>query len=127
MRLHPANGIWDLFVPGLTDGEMYKFELLGADGTLLPLKSDPLARSMEPPPGNASIVYESSHHWRDAAWMARRPHGCGLDRPLAIYEVHPGSWRHRSDAGHAGERLSYRELAVDLVAYACDILRLSQG
>ena len=129
MRLHPANGVWDLFVPGLADGEMYKFELLGADGTLLPLKSDPLAHRMEPPPGNASIVYESAHAWSDAEWMAQRPQRCALDRPLAIYEVHPGSWRHRidqnssdqSDAGQTGQRLSYRELAVDLVAYACDM------
>jgi 1,4-alpha-glucan branching enzyme len=139
MRLHKANGVWDLFLPGLADGEMYKFELLGADGTLLPLKSDPLARRMEPPPGNASIVYESKHVWRDAAWMAQRPQSCALDRPLAIYEVQPGSWRHRSDedrseqdqsdsnqsdqagTGQTQQRLSYRELAVDLVAYACDM------
>lgn len=139
MRLHPANGVWDLFVPALAVGEMYKFELLGADGTLLPLKSDPLARSMEPPPGNASIVYESAHVWRDTQWMAQRLQHCALDRPLAIYEVHPGSWRHRYeqvgfdqkrsdqgssepyDADRTGQRLSYRELAVELVDYACDM------
>ena len=139
MRLHPANGVWDLFLPGVCAGELYKFELLGPDGKLLPLKSDPLARRMEPPPGNASIVHESKHSWSDTAWMAQRAQACGLDRPVSIYEVHPGSWRHRSDrnrsdrnrsdpnrpdqsdAGQAGPRLSYRELASELVAYAFDM------
>ncbi|MDX1606683.1 MAG: 1,4-alpha-glucan branching enzyme, partial [Candidatus Competibacterales bacterium] len=61
MRLHPGNGVWDIFVPGLGAGELYKFELLGADGNLQPLKADPFARAMEPPPGNASIVHESRY------------------------------------------------------------------
>jgi 1,4-alpha-glucan branching enzyme len=120
MRLHPTNGVWDLFVPGLTSGELYKFELIAADGTLLPLKADPFSRRMEPPPGNASIVYESKHEWRDGQWMAGRAQRCALDRPMAIYEVHLGSWRHR--AGQplplVGPRLSYRELATELVQYA---------
>ena len=116
MRLHPANGVWDLFVPGLAAGELYKFELIAADGTLLPLKSDPLARRMEAPPGNAAIVYESTYHWRDAAWMSTRASACALDQPLSIYEVHLGSWRH-----HDGQRLSYRELAQELVDYVCSM------
>ncbi len=124
MRLHPANGVWDLFVPGLRAGELYKFELLGPDGRLLPLKSDPLARRMEPPPGNASIVYQSAYQWQDAGWMARRAESVSLDRPVAIYEVHAGSWRRQSDAVRPGTdgsglagRLGYRELASDLVIY----------
>lgn len=116
MRRHPANGVWDLFIPGLGSGELYKFELLGSHGELLPLKSDPLARRMEPPPGNAAIVHASTYAWNDAAWMSNRAHACALDRPLAIYEVHAGSWRQRD-----GQRLSYRELAVELVEYACDM------
>jgi len=125
MRLHPANGVWDLFLPGLCAGELYKFELLGPDGRLLPLKSDPLARRMEPPPGNASIVHESVYEWRDAAWMAQRSEAAALDRPVAIYEVHAGSWKHRSDMARPGAggtgmagRLGYRELASELVGYA---------
>jgi 1,4-alpha-glucan branching enzyme len=128
MRLHPANGVWDLFLPGLRAGELYKFELLGPDGRLLPLKSDPLARRMEPPPGNASIVHESVYQWQDAAWMDRRAEAAALDRPVAIYEVHPGSWRHRLDVNRPDSgsallagRLSYRELASELVEYVRDM------
>ena len=134
MRPHALNGVWDLFVPGLAAGELYKFELIGANGTLLPLKSDPLARRMEPAPGNAAIVHHSAYSWSDAQWMARRAQGSALDRPVAIYEVHLGSWRHRvdrnpadqhrtgrNDAGQSRHRLSYRELADELVAYACDM------
>lgn len=112
MRLHPANGVWDLFIPGIGDGELYKFELLGSHGELLPLKSDPLARRMEPSPGNAAIVHASTYAWNDAAWMSRRADASALNRPLAIYEVHAGSWRR-----HDERRLSYRELAVELVEY----------
>ncbi len=127
MRLHPANGVWDLFLPGLRAGELYKFELLDPDGRLLPLKSDPLARRMEPPPGNASIVHQSVYQWQDTGWMAQRAEAGALDRPVAIYEVHAGSWRHRSDdagpgadGGLAG-RLGYRELASELVEYVRDM------
>ncbi len=119
MRRHPANGVWDIFVPGLGVGELYKFELLGADGELLPLKADPLAERMEPPPGNACIVHASAYSWRDDAWMSRRAHACALDRPLAIYEVHLGSWRRRPEQGD--RRLSYRELGEELVDYVADM------
>ena len=123
MRLHPANGVWDLFVPGLAAGELYKFELVAADGSLLPLKADPFSRQMEPPPGNASIVHQSKHTWRDAGWMAERAQACALDRPVSIYEVHLGSWRHRTGEPIplVGPRLGYRELATELVQYARDM------
>ena len=123
MRLHPANGVWDLFVPGLASGELYKFELIAADGTLLPLKADPFSRRMEPPPGNASIVHESTHIWCDERWMSGRAQSCALDRPVSIYEVHLSSWRHRSGepVPLVGPRLSYRELAVELVQYVRDM------
>ena len=119
MRLHPANGVWDIFVPAIGTGELYKLELLGHDGTLLPLKSDPLALQMEPPPGNASIVLRSSYRWRDADWMAdRAERGC-LNQAMSIYEVHLGSWRRRPDEGNRW--LSYRELAADLVGYVAEM------
>ena len=119
MRLHPANGVWDLFVPALAPGELYKFELIGADGSLLPLKADPFARQMEGAPGNAAIVHDSAHVWRDEQWLAKRGQASALDRPLAIYEVHAGSWRHR--VGEPGRRLGYRELAQELIAYVSDL------
>mgnify|MGYP006280193221 CR=1 FL=1 len=117
MRLHPANGIWEIFVPGVDSGARYKFELLDRDGRLLPLKSDPVGQYHEAPPGNASIVYRSRHRWRDEAWMARRTGVPALDAPLSIYEVHLGSWRR----GAHGELLSYRDIAEQLVDYVTDL------
>jgi len=114
MRLHPNNGIWDLFMPNLGLGELYKFELLDAEGRLLPLKADPFARRMEPPPGNASIVHFDDYHWQDGSWISERSGKTALDRPMAIYEVHLGSWRRQTDENRS---LSYRELAVELVSY----------
>ena len=70
MRLHPNNGVWDLFIPGMGPGELYKFELLDAKGRLLPLKADPFARRMEPPPGNASVVHYDDYRWQDDGWIA---------------------------------------------------------
>jgi 1,4-alpha-glucan branching enzyme len=123
MRLHPANGVWDIFVPGLAAGELYKIELLGPRGRLLPLKADPLARRMEAPPGNASIVHASDYRWGDGEWMADRADRGRIDRPMSIYEVHLGSWRRRPTQDHGqGERcLSYRELAEELVGYVLEM------
>ncbi|MDX1499280.1 MAG: 1,4-alpha-glucan branching protein GlgB [Woeseiaceae bacterium] len=115
MRLHPANGIWELFVPGVGRGTRYKFELLDRDGRLLPLKTDPFARFHEAPPGNASIVYESRYDWQDRDWMAARTTTPDLAKPVAIYEVHLGSWRRKAEDGH--RYLNFRELADELVAY----------
>ena len=112
MRLHLSAGIWEIFLPNVHPGAHYKYELLAADGKLLPLKSDPYARSMEPPPGNASLVYRSDYVWDDQAWMATRSQSCAHDRPLAAYEVHLGSWRRNQ-----GRWLSYRELSETLVPY----------
>ena len=118
MRRHPANGVWDLFIPGLGEDELYKFELSAADGQLLPLKADPFARRMELPPGNASIVHHDHYQWQDDAWMAQRAAHSALNQPMAIYEVHLGSWRRHAD----GNRwYSYRELADELVAYVRDM------
>ena len=119
MRLHPANGLWEIFVPGVGSGEKYKFELLDRNGHLLPLKNDPFGHYHEPPPGNASIVFASRYQWSDFEWMQRRSAGPALDRPISIYEVHLGSWRRRPEDGN--RYLSYRELADELVAYVKDM------
>jgi len=117
MRLHPSVGIWDIFVPGVGAGAAYKFELLDAAGSLLPLKSDPFAFHCEQPPGNASLVFSSDYAWGDDEWRARGNAALALDAPISIYEVHLGSWRR----GHDGHRLGYRELADTLVPYAVDM------
>ena len=119
MRLHPGNGIWEIFVPGVGGGTKYKFELLDRDGKLLPLKTDPFGRYHEPPPGNASIVFDSRYGWQDAAWMRTRSPEPALDRPVAIYEVHLSSWRRKADEGD--RYLDYRELADELVDYVRDM------
>jgi 1,4-alpha-glucan branching enzyme len=120
MRLRHAGGIWELFVPGLPAGTLYKYELLGPDGELLPLKADPFARETELPPGTASVVpYRSHHEWRDAEWMAERERRNHREAPIAVYEVHLGSWRRDLAAG--GRYLDYRRLADELVPYVRDL------
>ena len=113
MRLHPGNGIWEMFVPAASHGAKYKFEIQDSSGKLLPLKSDPYAAYHEPPPGNSSVVFDSRYRWKDDAWMERREPTPKLDQPIAIYEVHPGSWRRKDD----GSYLGYRALADELVDY----------
>ncbi len=119
MRLHPGNGIWEIFIPGVGPGDRYKYELLDRNGDLLPFKGDPFANYHEPPPGNASIVYESGYEWSDGEWLERRGNEPALDRPLSIYEVHLGSWRRKPEDDD--RYLSYRELAEELVPYVSDM------
>ena len=116
MRLHPGNGIWEIFVPGIGNGTRYKLEVTDSGGYLLPLKTDPFGQYFEAPPGNASIVFDSEHQWRDAEWIAQRPMP-GLDQPISIYEVHLGSWRRKDENAW----LSYRELADSLVSYVKEL------
>ncbi len=122
-RVHPmrtlgASGVWELFVPGLAEGEHYKFEVRGADGALR-LKADPIAAAAEVPPRTASVVFSSRHAWRDGDWLAererRRPHA----EPVSIYEVHLPSWRLNPEDGN--RPLSYRELGEELGDYARDM------
>ncbi len=119
MRRLVPSGIWELFIPGIEDGERYKFEVRTADGHLL-TKTDPFARATETPPLTASIVSttEGQYAWGDADWLAGRATAGGwLDRPMSVYEVHLGSWRRHPD----GTPFSYRELADALPAYAADL------
>ena len=116
MRRREASGFWELFVPGLRPGRLYKYEILGADGRLLPLKADPHAERSERPPGTASVVADPSRHvWHDGAWMAERWRHNDRESPIAIYEVHLGAWRRNLAEG--GRYLTYRELAGQLVPY----------
>jgi 1,4-alpha-glucan branching enzyme len=120
MRRREASGFWELFVPGLRPGRLYKYEILGADGRLLPLKADPHAERSERPPGTASVIADPSRHvWHDGAWMAERWRRNDRESPIAIYEVHLGSWQ-RNLAEH-GRYLTYRELAGQLVPYVQDM------
>jgi 1,4-alpha-glucan branching enzyme len=120
MRLHPGAGIWELFIPGLAEGERYKYEIKPRDGTVPLLKADPYAFAAERPPNTASIICHTDHHqWQDQAWIEARQRRDLYPRPMNIYEVHLGSWRRRPEEGDRW--LSYRELAETLVPYAKDM------
>src|SRR5262249_61734924 len=101
MRLHPGNGIWELFVPGVDAGAHYKYEILGRGGELLALKADPLAFAFEPDvPRTASVVCDlEGYAWQDGEWMERRRRGAPHEAPMSIYEVHLGSWRRGPQGG----------------------------
>ncbi|HEY3355461.1 MAG TPA: 1,4-alpha-glucan branching protein GlgB [Polyangia bacterium] len=114
MRKHDRTGIWELFIPGIEEGQNYKYEILPSQGGPVLLKADPYAFQVELPPKTASRVYElAGYEWQDQAWLDRRRAGNHLEEPISIYEVHLGSWRH---ARHS-ESLSYREAAHELAAY----------
>jgi 1,4-alpha-glucan branching enzyme len=113
MRLRHESGIWEIFIPGLGEGALYKYEIKTAAGELL-LKADPMGLHAEMPPKTASVVFDlGSHVWRDEDWMKSRAEASYRDAPLSIYEVHLGSWRR----GEGGRRLSYYELAHELSCY----------
>jgi 1,4-alpha-glucan branching enzyme len=109
-----GNGFWEIFVPEAKTGAKYKYEIIGPDGHLLPLKSDPLAFAAELRPQTASIVIDQNAIQRP---QPAPPGVNALSAPISIYEVHLGSWRRQ----HGGRWLSYRELAEELPAYAHDM------
>jgi 1,4-alpha-glucan branching enzyme len=121
-RLHPmrtlgTSGIWELFIPGLADGDHYKFEIRTQAGEVK-LKADPVAFAAEVPPKNASIVFRSSYAWNDAEWLRARGDDDAFAAPVSIYEVHLGSWRRHVEGNTP---LSYLELADELADYATDL------
>ena len=111
MRSLGDVGVWELFVPGVGAGALYKFELVGSDGVWRQ-KADPLARRTEVPPATASVVYSPSFEWHDEEWIAARAAKDPHDGPISIYEVHLGSWRYGLD---------YRGLAEQLTRYVVDM------
>ncbi len=120
MRSRGHTGVWEIFMPGLSAGEIYKYELIGADGQVLPLKADPYGFGSEHPPKTGSVVRRlDDHTWHDSDWMAAREKRNKIDRPISIYEVHLGSWKKVPEEGD--RPLSYIELAQDLVAYVQDL------
>jgi len=113
MRLMGSSGIWELFIPNIARGALYKFELKIKDGSLR-IKTDPLAFLMELRPKNAAVVWGlGDYRWGDAEWMERRRERDHRGSPMLIYEVHLGSWMR--GAAEGGRWLSYRELAPRLV------------
>ena len=126
MRKHPGAGIWEIFIPGVTEHQTYKYEILAKDGHLLPLKTDPYAFASQHPPETASVTLKTKKYpWQDSDWLKLRATSANhYHAPMSIYEVHLGSWR-RHD-GHLSEDqrpnfLSYRELAAQLIPYVVDM------
>ncbi|MFF5147073.1 1,4-alpha-glucan branching enzyme [Streptomyces sp. NPDC013157] len=111
MRSLGSSGIWELFLPGIGEGELYKFEITRPDGSRT-LRADPMARRTEVPPNTSSIVHASRHEWSDAEWMAHRGDTPVHEAPFSVYEVHLPSWR---------PGLNYRQLAEELPAYVGDL------
>ncbi|MFU8811599.1 MAG: 1,4-alpha-glucan branching protein GlgB [Balneolaceae bacterium] len=115
MRHHPAQGLWEMFIPHVAPGDLYKYEIKSRYNDAPLLKADPYARHAELRPGTASKVWESTFEWSDEQWLKERKARHADDAPVAIYEIHAGSWRR-----HVGQDpgfLSYRELADELVPY----------
>ncbi|MDX3907900.1 MAG: 1,4-alpha-glucan branching protein GlgB [Pigmentiphaga sp.] len=114
MRLRYAAGVWELFVPRLSHGEAYKYELIGVDGSVLAQKADPYARQAEHAPGSASIVADPApFSWTDQAWMGERAARHAPAAPISVYEVHAGSWLR----GESGQTCGWHELADRLIPY----------
>ncbi|WIM04532.1 MAG: 1,4-alpha-glucan branching protein GlgB [Candidatus Nitricoxidivorans perseverans] len=122
-RVHPMrclgdSGVWEVFVPGLPEGSLYKFEIRNRHTGALMVKADPYARAFEKRPATAAkTVGASRHAWSDSGWLARRAEWDWLSAPLSIYEMHAGSWMRHPD----GRFYSWRELADRLVPYVKDM------
>jgi 1,4-alpha-glucan branching enzyme len=118
MAVHGSSGIWELFIPDLRGGELYKYEIRNrASGEVL-VKTDPYAQEFERRPGTAARVRAPGvYGWRDAAWMEQRRSWDWQHAPMSIYELHLGSWKRHPD----GRFYTYRELAADLVSYVKEL------
>lgn len=115
MRPAGQTGVWEIFLPEISEGALYMYEISGANGRLVK-KADPLGFGSQHPPEKASIVRDiKGFGWKDKKWMNGRAKRADRSSPISIYEVHLGSWRRRYD--DRGRPLSYRELAQDLIAY----------
>ena len=114
MRHLSSSGVWELFIPGLRQGELYKYEI--KSGRHKFLKADPYALMMEVPPKTSSVVFKSAYEFRDRAWMTQRKKRQAWREPFSIYEVHFGSWRRILEDDN--RPLTYREMAPMLADYA---------
>ncbi|WP_233843898.1 1,4-alpha-glucan branching protein GlgB [Dyella sp. 2HG41-7] len=114
MRRHVREGVWEIFIPGLKAGAVYKYELLDSNAHLLPLKADPFARRTELPPATASMVAaQLKINWHDASWIAHRESVDHQRIPISIYEVHVSSWQWDEH----GRPLNWDALATRLIPY----------
>lgn len=113
-----SSGIWEGFIPGITEGELYKYCIKAPDGRYLE-KADPFAHYAELRPKTSSISWSLDYKWKDAKWMKNRHQANSLNAPFSVYEVHLSSWRRSPDNPEA--YLSYDDIARDLVPYVQDL------
>jgi 1,4-alpha-glucan branching enzyme len=118
MRLRRDTGVWEIFIPDLGSGRLYKYEIIGAQGVRLPLKADPFAFRSELRPSTASVTAAPlAHEWGDEAHRNYWRNADARREPISIYEVHAGSWQRRDDGGF----LTWDELAARLIPYVVDM------
>jgi len=118
MRPRGGSGVWEIFIPGLRQGDLYKYEIKTRYMGYMASKSDPFAFASELRPKTASVIWDlNRYEWHDSQWMAARRERQRFDAPLAIYEVHLGSWKREPDLQYGERWLTYRELAESLVPY----------
>ncbi len=118
LRLREQSGIWEAFIPGVGKGTLYKFRIRSRWNGYEVDKADPFSLFNEIPPKTSSIVWDTHYDWQDGDWMRNRRRRNALDAPMAIYELHLGSWKRVPHDGHRS--LSYRELADELPAYVAE-------
>ena len=118
MRKRIDSGLWEIFIPEIGEGTVYKFEVVGPDGALMPLKADPFGFAAELRPSTASVVARTDQFtWSDTAWMTSRGTRDPRRAPMSTYEVHLGSWKRHYDGGF----YNWDELAAALIPYAVDL------
>jgi 1,4-alpha-glucan branching enzyme len=122
MRPRGASGVWELFIPELVQGDLYKFEIKTRYQGYIATKSDPCAFASELRPKTASVIWDlNRYEWQDHEWMASRHARQSFEAPMSIYEVHPGSWKREPDAEYGHRWFTYRELAERLIPYVRDM------
>jgi len=122
MRSRGSSGLWELFIPGLAHGELYRYEIKTRYQGYMAVKTDPYGFAAEQRPKTASVVWDlRRYQWNDQQWMGSRRERNHLEAPIAVYEVHLGSWKRESDPEYGHRWLTYRELANQLVPYAVEM------
>ena len=120
MRSRGASGVWEIFLPDVGEGTLYKYEIISGDGRLLPLKADPVGFGAQHAPETSSVVRDlRGYGWHDKDWMDAREKAQRVDAPISAYEVHLGSWQRVPD--DRNRPLSYKEHAEKLVDYVADM------
>ena len=115
LRPRNSSGIWEGIIPGIETGELYKYHIISRTGDHRVDKADPFAFFNQIAPEKASVTWNLDYSWQDESWMAERERFNALDAPIAIYEVHPGSWRRVPE--EENRFLNYRELAPQLTEH----------